>query len=329
LPASFNVGLHQFNWTETGAGISHVGPTGLALPGRVLATEVRYPTLAGSPSAEASDAPPSKVGAPYPVIVFAHGFDTDPTDYAGLLDAWVRAGFVVVSPIFPDESSEAVTAVGGLGTSAAATLENDVYNEPGDIVYVLKQLQSVAGDPWGSNLTGVMNLSDVGLAGQSDGANVVAALSYASGLSKTYSELASPPKAVAVLSGLAWTTSSTGTYGGSATSPALLQVQSDADGCVSPALASYLYAKLQTGLSSKWFVTLLGADHLAPYEGVSPWAPVVNAVTTKFFERELKWRSSSASAASVQAAGTVTGAAQITTTVSDATIPQAPLIPGC
>jgi hypothetical protein len=62
---------------------------------------------------------------------------------------------------------------------------------------------------------------------------------------------------------------------------------------------------------------------------VSPWAPVVNAVTTKFFERELKWRSSSASAASVQAAGTVTGAAQITTTVSDATIPQAPLIPGC
>jgi hypothetical protein len=235
-----------------------------------------------------------------------------------------------VSPIFPDENTEAVTAAGGISNpTIAATLENDVYNEPGDIVYVLKRLQSIARQPWGSNLKGVMNLSDVGLAGQSDGANVIAALSYASGLSTLYSKLPSAPKAVAVLSGVMWSTQSTGTYGASASSPALLQMQSDADGCVSPTEATYLFAKLQTGLSSKWFVTLLGADHLAPYEGVTPWAPVVDTVTTRFFELELHWRSPPSSPTAIETAGNLSDVAQITSVVGESTMPQVQLTPGC
>jgi len=211
-------------------------------------------------------------------------------------------------------------------------MEDDAYNEPGDIVYVLKQLETIGAQPWGSNLKGVMNLSDVGLAGQSDGANVIAALSFASGLSGLYRQLPSAPKAVAVLSGTAWSylpSGSIGTYGARRVSPALLQVQSDADGCVSPTEATDLFASLQDTLPTRWFVTLLGADHLGPYEGVEPWANVVDAVTMRFFELELNWRSSSTSTAAIEAAGTLSDVAQITTAVSEDTMPQVQLIPGC
>ncbi|MFZ0172168.1 MAG: hypothetical protein WAL04_10845 [Acidimicrobiales bacterium] len=333
LPASFDVGIHAFYWDEKGPGITHVGPTGAALPGRLLTTEVRYPTLDGSAGTESLNASPATAGGPYPVIVFAHGFETEPLDYAGLLDSWVRAGFVVVSPIFPDENLQTVTAAGGMSNPAVASaLENDVYNEPGDIVYVLKRLQDLGAQPWGSHLRGVLNLDDVGLAGQSDGANVVAALSFASGLDTLDAEMPSAVKAVAVLSGSAWSylpDGTIGTYGGSSTSPALLQVQSDADGCNTPADGTDLFASLQAGVRAKWFVTLLGADHLGPYEGVAPWASVVDAVTTKFFEHELHWRSASSSAASIETAGALSGVAEITTAVSDSTVPQVSLIPGC
>jgi hypothetical protein len=245
----------------------------------------------------------------------------------------VSAGFVVVSPIFPDENLAAVTAAGGMDDgSIADTLEDDVYNEPGDIVYVLKQLKSIGADGWGSRLSHVMNLSDVGLAGQSDGANVVAALTYASGLGGLYSQLAVAPKAVAVLSGTAWSylpNGKIGSYGAASSSPPLLQVQSDADGCVSPSEAADLFASLQGGLSSKWFVTLLGAGHLGPYEGVAPWGAPVENVTTKFFELELGWRSPPASAAAIVTAGTVGSVAQIASTVGESTIPQVEVIPGC
>jgi hypothetical protein len=327
LPASFDVGIHTFDWVETGTGVTHVGPTGEALAGRVLTTEVRYPTLAGSSTTETVNAPTTTVGGPYPVIVFAHGWDTEPSDYQDLLDAWVQAGFVVVSPIFPDENATAVAAAGGPDTSASLTEESDVYNEPGDVVYVLKQLGAISTVPWGSNLKGVLDLSDVGFAGQSDGANVVAGLSYAHGMRKLFGELAVAPKAVAVMSGVPW--GNQGTYSASASSPALLQIQSDADGCVSPTQATYLFGALQAGLQSKWWVTLLNADHLGPYEGVSPWAGLVDAVTTKFFELELNWRASSLSGSSVLSAGTSSGTAQATTTVTSATVPEVQAIPGC
>jgi hypothetical protein len=333
LPASFDVGLHTFDWDETGPSITHVGPTGQALAGRVLTTEVRYPTEAGSAGTETVNARPTTVGGPYPVIVFAHGWNTEPSDYEGLLDSWVKAGFVVVSPIFPDESSTAVGAAGGPGSAAASTEETDAYNEPGDIVYVLKQLEVVSSLPWGGNLKGVLNLSDVGLAGQSDGGNVVGALAYGPGLAKVYGELPVAPKAVAVMSGVPWydwNGAAVGTYTASAASPALLQIQSDADGCVPPLQGpTYLFSAVQAGLTAKWWVTLLGADHLAPFEGSAPWASVVDAVTTQFFELELGWRSSSLTGASILSAGTVSGVAQATTTVSSATVPQVALIGGC
>ena len=77
---------------------------------RTLVTEIRYPTAQGLPDgAERPDATPIAKSSGYPVIVFAHGYDVTPDTYAPLLDAWVRAGFVVVAPFFPDESHAEVT----------------------------------------------------------------------------------------------------------------------------------------------------------------------------------------------------------------------------
>jgi predicted esterase len=336
LPKSFEVGIHRFNWDETGPGAWHYGPTGGTIAGRPLPTEVRYPTLTGATGADTKNATPAKDGAPYPVIIFAHGFGQYPDDYSGMLDTWVRAGFVVVSPIFPDENAAAVNAVGGIDSDSPGLrwLEADEYNEPGDIAYVLKQLEDTDASPWGSNLTAVMDLSDVGLAGQSDGGNVVGALMFSSPEFRALrAELPVQPKAVALMSAqeLYDAGDPNNKYVVSGTSPAVLQIQSDADGCNTPAEATDLYAALQAaGLKTKWFVTLLGADHLEPYEDAnSSYASVVDAVTTTFFERELKWRSSGLTAGSVPTAGTVAGVSSVTETVNANTIPTVTLIPGC
>jgi hypothetical protein len=328
IPTSYHVGVQTFFWDETGTGVYHVGPTGQQLPGRVLTTQVRYPTITGRAASETPNALPATAGGPFPVIVFAHGFETVPIDYASLLDAWVAAGFVVVTPIFPDENSHAVQVAGGdSNTSIATNLEADQFNEPGDIVYVLKQLGTLSSQPADQALVKAMNLSDVGLAGQSDGADVVAALPFASAESQLYKSFPTLPKAVAVLSGAAW--GAHGTYASSSSSPALLQIQSDADGCVSPSLALDMFATLQSGAEPKWFVTLLGADHLGPYEGFAPYAPVIVAVTTDFFKLELDWRAKSLTPASILAAGHVADVAQTSTTVNENTMPIVASNGGC
>jgi fermentation-respiration switch protein FrsA (DUF1100 family) len=71
----------------------------------------------------------------YPLILFSHGLTAKPTDYAGLLIPWARAGFVVAAPAYPH-------------TSAGAKQFNvlDVINQPADASYVITQLLSSYAD---------------------------------------------------------------------------------------------------------------------------------------------------------------------------------------
>jgi predicted dienelactone hydrolase len=39
-----------------------------------------------------------------PLVVFAHGWNSNPGVYAALLEGWAAAGFVVAAPIFPDST---------------------------------------------------------------------------------------------------------------------------------------------------------------------------------------------------------------------------------
>ncbi len=311
-PASFGVGIETLTFVDHSR--TTLDPlTNTQTPGRVLVTQIRYPTLAGAPGAESVDAKPASAYGPFPVVEFAHGYDTDPSVYAPLLDAWVRAGFVVVSPVFPDESSAAIARFGGRESNASLEAESkDVPNEPGDMAFVLHRFAALDEPPAGtfrSRLAGIADLSKVAVAGQSDGANVVAALGFGSAYASTWASISPRPRAVLVLSGSTLPDGpggATNSYSSGPDSPDVLQVQSDADVCNVPVQALSLYNDL-AGAPVHLFELLHGATHLEPYTnvvpGTNPFGPVVQRVTTDFLRLALQYQAAGLSVSSVIAAG--------------------------
>jgi hypothetical protein len=61
-----------------------------ATSGRLLVTDIRRPI---GPT------------GPLPLVVFAHGWNSNPTVYETLLDAWAAAGYLVAAPVFPDSAN--------------------------------------------------------------------------------------------------------------------------------------------------------------------------------------------------------------------------------
>ena len=97
------IGIKTVTWTDTNAAAALVvnpAPGGYAKR-RSFVTEIWYPSTNKSKTGAVLGAKPDYRAGPYPVIVFAHGFDTLPSTYTALLSAWVRAGFVVVARAFP------------------------------------------------------------------------------------------------------------------------------------------------------------------------------------------------------------------------------------
>lgn len=316
-PASYHVGIVRFDWTDPSR--TTISPTGAAIPGRVLTTDVRYPTLAGTATSETAGATPATRFGPFPVVIFAHGFDVSPSYYAPLLDSWVHAGFVVVSPIFPDENTDTVNANGGPYGADYNTLESDVDNEPGDVVFVLKRLDAMVAKASKSPLAGIADTSDVALAGQSDGADVVGGLVFGSAYSADLAAMPVKPKAVLVLSGQVLYDGPGGVGNSTAaapSSPPVLQVQSDADECNPAAHAASLFNLLAQD-PVHLFVLLEGASHLQPYTdlvpGSNPYAPVVEKVTTEFLELELGYKDKGLTLADVEKAASVPDVSQETT----------------
>src|SRR5665213_254976 len=119
---------------------------------RVLVTYVRYP---------------HNSRAPLPLIVFGHGFATTPGIYARLLDAWARAGYVVAAPLFPVENAN---APGGPD-------ESDLINQPADISFVITRLLADSASAHGP-LHGLIEPTQIAVAGQSDGAETALAVAY-------------------------------------------------------------------------------------------------------------------------------------------------------
>jgi dienelactone hydrolase len=212
---------------------------------RVLTTAVRYP---------------SHDRGPFPLIVFAHGFALTPNDYTDLLDAWVRAGYLVAAPLFPVENSD---APGGPARS-------DLLNEPGDISFVISRLTERT-----SPLQGLIDPTRIAVAGQSDGA--VAALSVA--YDRRF--LDRRVDAAAVLSGAA----ARGFLAAARGSPPLLAVQGTRDPVNVPASTRAYFRRMRR---PKFLLWLIGATHLPPYTSDDRWAAVVEQATTAFFNHYLR-----------------------------------------
>ena len=218
------------------------------------------------------------------MVVFAHGYDVTPDTYAALLDAWVRAGFVVVAPIFPDENAAQVAAQG-------ANTEDDVINEPGDLTFVTRSVlqDSATATPSCPVVSGLINPSEIALAGHSDGAEAVSMLAYDHGLDPqgvNYADLRTglDYRAVVILSGALDTYQANADE---ASRPNLLVVHSLADTCDPIRNDVQLYNTMHQ--SNKWFLELQSAHHLPPFDGADAAAfKLVVAVSVPFLQMSLE-----------------------------------------
>ena len=136
-------------------------------PNRTMTTSVWYPAAvpAGAP---VPNAPPDRTHGPYPLIVFAHGFDARPSLYAALLARWASAGYVVVAPALPLLNADAPGGASHIDYGQANITDLDFA--VGDAL----RRAATPGDP----LAGLIAASRVAVTGHSDGE----VLAYALGL---------------------------------------------------------------------------------------------------------------------------------------------------
>lgn len=278
--APFEVGLIRETFVEPGKTVQYRdGETGP----RELVTEIRYPANgpAGRPGANAVEgATPATRGGPYPLIIFGHGYETMPSEYATLLNAWARAGYVVAAPIFPLENKE---APGGPERS-------DLVNEPDDMRFLIGEM--LTEDESEGAMHELIDQGEIAVSGQSDGGDTALTVAY----DPTYRDHL--VKAAMILSGAeieALPPIAFPHHG-----PPLLAVQGTADTTNFP---SETDAYFQYAPEPKYLLELIGAGHLEPYMTTDSYAQIVQRVTLNFLNGYLK--GSARARARIRSAGDV------------------------
>jgi Chlorophyllase enzyme len=260
VPAHRAVGVITLSFVDT----SRPTPAAGSDPGersRTLPTTVRYPADGAATASEAPGVAPSHLGGPFPLIVFAPGYDSSPAVYAALLHAWASAGYVVAAPAFPR------------ATSGGPLDENDLDQQPADLSFVISRLLAPG------SLAAVISPARIGVAGHSDGA--VAALGAG------YNTCCRDPRidADVVMAGdeHAFPVGSYFPLG----CPPLLIVQADNDVFNPPSFGHQVFADAH---SPKYLLSLVNATHLESVTTDQAHLVVVEAATTAFFDRYLKAR---------------------------------------
>jgi len=247
-------------------------------PGRTLVTVIRRPM---------------GLSGPLPLIVFAHGWDSNPGVYETLLDTWAAAGYLVAAPTFPDSAS----------TLPGEPISN--YPEQSlDMSFVITQLLG--------GIAGPVNPAKIAVAGHSDGGTDIALLAlnplYADHRIRAYLSLSGEiPAGVA------------GTW--NAVTPGALFVAVGTDDEYG------LYPQAQQVFASadmpKAFVTLDGGDHLQTFIGDTPGAAAMRAETVTFLNTVFASKSVTsaqmASALEPPTGATTSASAGLTVTVEPAT----------
>lgn len=216
-------------------------------PERTLETVVSYPAQ-GAGTAE----------GPLPLVVFATGFGGTATNYTGLYDHWVKAGYVVAAPSFPLSRQDAPG-----GTSGA-----DLASQAGDVGFVRSEVLKLSRSS-GSELYGLVDPDRVALVGKSFGAITVLDAGF------NPAEQVPNVKAVIAMTGVA----TEGPQFAAIDTPLLL-VHGNEDGLVPCSASRAVYERAQ---SPKFFVELFGVDHVSAFHGGSSPAEVVVEDTTIAF----------------------------------------------
>lgn len=252
---TYQAGEARMTFTEP----AHADASGESLGQRTLITEIWYPVArqsAGSPAAH----------GPFPLLMFAPGFQQCDTTYTDLLKAWAGAGYVVAAVNFPRTNCHV----------GAAAYEPDLVNQPQDVSYALTRTLAMSARPH-TVLSGLVDRQEIGGTGQSDGGDTVAAL--AADTCCTDRRV----RAVAVLSGAEWAPMPGSYFTGAA--PPMLFVQGSADTINPPRTSEQLYSADREG--ARFYLDLLGAAHMEPYSGTNPVERLVARATVDFFDRYL------------------------------------------
>lgn len=220
-------------------------PDGRVVP-RSLNVYVRYPQ--GGPGR-------------YPLVVFAHGFNVTPHPYRAMLEAIARAGFVVAAPVFPLTNPH---APGGAN-------ENDLVHQPGDVSAVITRL-IVDSRRRGDAFSGLVNGSEIAVAGQSDGGITALLGAY----NTRYRDRR--VKAAVIMSGALLPIRG---YDFASGSPPLLAIQGTAD---TTNLPRNTYKFFRRASRPKFLLKLLGAQHLPPYTIQQPQLGIVERTTAAFLD---------------------------------------------
>ncbi len=294
--APFAVGAVTFTVSEPAS-----GSTGA----RTFPVTVRYPAV-GAPGTARLGLVPLRDAGPFPLLIFSQGFDISPEAYAGLLDAWSAAGYVVADPAYPYTSPN---ATGGV-------IRSDIAHHPGDLSFLITTL--IADSAQADNaLGGLVDAHEIGVVGQSDGGDVSLAA-----VANSCCRDARIGAAV-ILSGaeLSWFP---GTYFTTGSAP-LLVVQGTNDLTMNPVTCSVtLYNEAP---APKYYLAMIGQTHLSAYVPPGPARDVVAATSIDFFNAYL--RHAPGALAAMRAAGTRPGLATITSAshvpLVAGTCPDAPL----
>jgi len=297
--SSYGVGVTRCTFVDPTRNVLDyaTSPPSVLARQRTLVTEVRYPTLSRSPNnSEITNAPPAQQADGFPMIVFAHGYDVTPGTYLSLLETWAEKGFVVAAPIFPDENSTEVR-------QQHADTEADIYNEPADLAFVTRQLLTDSSTLSASCplVQGLVRPSQLAFAGHSDGGDAVGLLAYSTGRDPQGVAYARLRQGLAIRATMIFSGAEEGgaPYRAEPSRPPLLLVQSANDQCNAPGEGLELYGAIAQG--DKWFLELLHAHHLPPFDGEDRAAfDVVATTTTSFLQFAL---SSTLSTSSLNAAG--------------------------
>jgi dienelactone hydrolase len=209
---------------------------------------------------------PSGAATPRPLVLLVHGADGDPADLATLADVWAQAGYVVVQPHFPTNRKQAS------GKAVGA----DLVQQTKDARFVLDEVLDRSASATPGPLQGRVDPEHIGAAGMSLGGQTVYGL-----ISHTCCRDGRIGAAV-VMAGV-HDPFPEGMY--ARQKPPVLLVQGDAD-------IGYHHSRdAFPGLAPpKWFVTLKGERHSAPFEVPrnSAAAGIVDATTVGFWDQYLK-----------------------------------------
>ncbi len=201
---------------------------------------------------------PQREGA-YPLVVFASGFDQTPENYAGFCSALASSGYVVAAPSFPLADP----------TRGFPLDRSDLPNEAGDVSFVLTSLLH-------SPLASHVEPGRYAVVGHSDGADVA--------LMVGYEAQTADPRFKAVVADAPDPIESPVV---SSQAPLLL-VQGTADEVVPYSSSQEVFSQLSA--VPRYYLSLIGADHLSPIQGPSAWTSTLQASVADFLDATVAGR---------------------------------------